>query len=882
MKIRTFEINREGRLMERKVEGQLEDMKHTLLEALYPGIQLARVQVPVEPLDSIEQALAEQALGNLKLEGVPYRLVGASGSAKSGRFYAVPQSYEKQLSGRFQNWPEAAVSYFGILTSECRHGVLRAAHLRVLVVKDNELGTNDCRGWISQALFSSIKSPDGESLPAGRFYQFRMGFDAVNAKGSFKVMDNEVAKLLQADVVLPDSCLKPALKDRNLLQRLVSPEGRRFQGPAVVGIREISRELEFSSSYTLLVHAPEESVQCEILPRAMAEARKVTQAVTEGNYEALLTLLGSSEAQQELPRSSDPREDERLDFTSCELQSINAYLKADGQGLMMKFKPLIERLKRLLARWTFKLTTAGGFKLPGFALADDGFLFAHQGKVVSGSDWIPKDAATASLPSKKGLVVRYPIRMREDLLPVNLLSAGEVMALLAQELQRQGIQMGTLEARSLVELVESQLQLPGTLTLHSQTAKLNGGDFDFDYVSVVEDCQFPRWVESRFSNPGRPAQQKAKLAKVKSFWWNLPSVAMSVRGNEIGSITDLITSCLAVGKEDLAYELVEQLQCALDSLKHGVKVNTERIAEIRRQVNPAPWLALKQVKTVSEMPLHFAVSEHDKVGRLYNLVRKEVHDLFAEQLPLSAYRNLISGHHCTREMLEETRGIYLSYAVQVSEVIKQKEQLQLELAKAQQAWDAVKELGPEHRDQKRQVAFKRRQARAAFLHFEKVTARKEFGNAVVLVKKWAVGKMQDRPAWAQALLHVVCGVKDSKATGAILLHAFPQEMVDALVEKTGGRPVLVTVPQLPDGAVSVELAEADQCCRIFMTHGEEKTLLIEITAEGDVVMDGRRIKSIKAFPLKSGNGELRDGRVVFAGIPQHPKITPFKSNGAVA
>ena len=106
--------------------------------------------------------------------------------------------------------------------------------------------------------------------------------------------------------------------------------------------------------------------------------------------------------------------------------------------------------------------------------------------------------------------------------------------------------------------------------------------------------------------------------------------------------------------------------------------------------------------------------------------------------------------------------------------------------------------------------------------------------------------------------------------------------MDALVEKTGGRPVVVTAPQLPDGAVSVEVAEADQCCRIFMTHGEEKTLLIEITAEGDVVMDGRRIKSIRPFPLKSGNGELRDGKVVFAEIPQHPKITPFKSNGAVA
>jgi hypothetical protein len=439
-----------------------------------------------------------------------------------------------------------------------------------------------------------------------------------------------------------------------------------------------------------------------------------------------------------------------------------------------------------------------------------------------------------------------------------------------------------MEARSLVDLVESQIQLLGTLTLHSQTAKLNGGDFDFDYVSVVEDTRFPRWVESRFSHSGGPTQKKEKLAKVKSFWWNLPSVAMSARGNDIGSITDLITSCLSLGKEELAYELVEELQSALDSLKHGVLVNSERIAEIRRQVSSAPWFALKQVKTVSEMPLHFEVSEHDKVGRLYNLVRKEVNDLFAEHLPLSAYKNLISGHQYTRQMLEETRGIYLSYAVQVSEVLKKKEQLQAELTQAQVEWGTVKDLGKEHREQKKQAAFKRRQARVALLHFEKVTAKKELGNAVVLVKKWAGGKTEGRSAWAQALLHVVCGVKDSKATGAILLHAFPQEMVDALVEKTGGRPVVVNTPKLPDGEISVEYVETDESCRIFMTHGEQKTLLIEITAEGDVLMDGRHIKSVKPFPLKSGNGQVREGKMVFTETPQHPQIKPFKSKEAVA
>ena len=94
--------------------------------------------------------------------------------------------------------------------------------------------------------------------------------------------------------------------------------------------------------------------------------------------------------------------------------------------------------------------------------------------------------------------------------------------------------------------------------------------------------------------------------------------------------------------------------------------------------------------------------------------------------------------------------------------------------------------------------------------------------------------------------------------------------------------MVVNAPQLPDGEISVEYVETDESCRIFMTHGEQKTLLIEITAEGDVLMDGRRIKSVKPFPLRSGNGQVRDGKMVFTETPQHPQIKPFKSKEAVA
>jgi len=61
--------------------------------------------------------------------------------------------------------------------------------------------------------------------------------------------------------------------------------GRRFRGDVVVGIREVSRQLEFESSYTLVEHAPEDSIQLEILPQAMKQVARLSEAVGQGRYE---------------------------------------------------------------------------------------------------------------------------------------------------------------------------------------------------------------------------------------------------------------------------------------------------------------------------------------------------------------------------------------------------------------------------------------------------------------------------------------------------------------------------------------------------------------------------------------------------------------------
>ena len=316
-------------------------------------------------------------------------------------------------------------------------------------------------------------------------------------------------------------------------------------------------------------------------------------------------------------------------------------LKVDSSGYLIKHPYINNALNRLLAKWTFKLSTAGGFKIPGFALADDGFLALYQGQVVAASDWLPEDRAISSVPCRKGLVVRYPIRMFEDLLPYTRVSTEEAVALVTEAIEEQN--GCSIDEQAAVDLVEKQIRLEGAFTLHSETAAKNGGDFDFDLVAVVEGDRFPRFVESRFAHQDRHEKGKTKRTKKQSPWWNLALVANQAKGNQIGSITDLKTSCYAAGFRGEAYQLVDELQHALDSLKWGTEVNQELIAEIRKKVPLAPWLQLKDKERVSDMPVHVEVLPTDKIGYLYNLARKEVEDFFSSTLPIGDFHGLITG-----------------------------------------------------------------------------------------------------------------------------------------------------------------------------------------------------------------------------------------------
>ena len=865
--IQNLEIDRNGRIAPRLHD--LEPLENTLLSVLYPGIKVASVNVPAELLDDYEESQVENALARLVFKGVHYKLVGASGSAKKGKFYFVDQEHSRAIAERFQHWPQAAIVYFGILVSPCKV-MMEAPDSRVLVVPDRKLGTNDCRGWIRRSLFQRLQEKHDDELlslqfdrlrrerrgtvrdedldeqersillldakreiawkrlPEGRFYQFRMAFGNTQAKGAFKIMEDDVSDALEADFVLPESAVKPGLKIPAVMYSIIGP-GRRFRGHVVMGIREVSRQLEFESSYTLVEHAPEDSIQLEILPQAMKQVARLSEAVGQGRYEELLELLG---------RHPDKVSADLLDQDGGEeFRVVEGLLLADASGEIVRHPYVNNQLNKLLARWAFKTATGGGFRLPAFALMDDGYLFLKDGQMFSGADWIPEHRAIVPLASKHGLCVRYPIRMVDDLLPFGNLSDDEIFAELNKDLCRASCTLSDAEVR---DLVARQLRLEGTYVLHSETAKKNGGDYDFDWICVVEEDRFPRFVTARFARGLGAQQGKNKANKARDPWFNLEHVAMKARGNHIGSITDLMTSCRAAGRGDLAQQLAVELQKALDSLKWQVQPDLKLVAEVRQQICQAPWLRYKNERRVSDLPLHVETEKTDRVGHLYNHIRKQIEDLLTNKAPIEAFKALVVGEEVTRYMLEDCRFINRVYAAMVGKIAERRELLKKQLEKAKAEWEAVRQSSD--KELRRQRLFASNQAHGA-CRADEERGKYEMKAILALIRIWAQNKTENRAAWLQALNRVVCA--GERSTGSILFLAFPQELILKLAERTGGKAVRVHIPRLYEGFVRIDDQGRTFLVDPLKNGGQKHTFLFKY-AGGKILLDDDKSEQAQA------------------------------------
>jgi len=372
----------------------------------------------------------------------------------------------------------------------------------------------------------------------------------------------------------------------------------------------------------------------------------------------------------------------------------------------------------------------------------------------------------------------------------------------------------------------------------------------------------------------------------------LPQVAMQARGNQIGSITDLKTSCLATGREDLARELVDQLQNALDQLKHGTQPDQDVIRSIRNEVTKAPWLKLKKKQRIAEMDEHLPVTECDKIGRLYNFLRKEVGRYFGESAvaPLSDFRGLIGGAEFTPEIFAECFTVNKYYGGVVTQILSRRRELWEQLEEA----NAEVEKKGDDAEARKEAMFRRNQASAAFSVYEQ-RSREELRALIDHVRMWAQGKNGTRLAYLSALHAIVCRDKRPDpehefvpGTGSIVFYAFPQEVVDQIAERTGGRPVTVEIPNLCDGEV-----EIDRDGRIFLvthfTNGDSELherliFLAQVTRKGEVFRErdvqGSPIvmERVRPFSIQPGRSEARNGIVTFPETRRRPEVP----NGMIA
>src|SRR5437879_8355530 len=305
---------------------------------------------------------------------------------------------------------------------------------------------------------------------------------------------------------------------------------------------------------------------------------------------------------------------------------------------------------------------------------------------------------------------------------------------------------------------------------------------------------------------------------------------------------------MAAGQPELAYELVRELQNALDSLKHGTQVDRERIAEIRKRIKTAAWLKYKREDQVSRMPVSIEVEPTDKVGYLYNAVRKEVDDFFRTTLPISDFHGVIAGATFAQEMFQECREINRLYAAEVSRIMTRKSEVEKTFQEAEAEFEAQRN----NADRKaRDAARRRRNAAQLTLQSEKERTNDELKALMMLVRKWADEKKENRRGWCQALHTVVCG---GRSKGSLLWSTFPQEAIDMIGEETGSQPVQVAAPDLVDGETEFDHEE-----RVFLVehlkgeNGENevrRTLLLQIKQNGDVFREGRRVSRVHPFPLK--------------------------------
>ena len=281
------------------------------------------------------------------------------------------------------------------------------------------------------------------------------------------------------------------------------------------------------------------------------------------------------------------------------------------------------------------------------------------------------------------------------------------------------------------------------------------------------------------------------------------------------------------------------------------------------------------------------VDASGKVGNLHNFVRKELGRFFGSAVTasLSDFRGMIGRQSFTPEIYQECFVVNLYYGNRVTEIMSRRQQLVAELGKANAEIEAHKHDA----EARKELFFRRNQASAALNTYDK-RAGEELTALLNQLQKWSSSKNGTRLSYLSALHSIVCWerrpVPDPNfvaGTGSMVLYSFPQEVVNQIAERTGGRPVTVEIPNLCDGEV-----ESDAEGQIFLVqpftqaNGQlvDRLLFVAHVTKTGVVFTDRDEKGSpiilergRSFPIKAGPSFVCRGKVVFPQTQQRPELS---------
>ena len=199
--------------------------------------------------------------------GRQYKVLGASSSLKDGKVWLATKGVIEAIHSYFGSSQEA-LAYLGIYTSNCHHGIWETEQ-EIKVVDDGykvngKLITGDGEGYIPRDLYEELNMDE-------RQIQVRLHGETWIGKGTLHPYDGN-------EFIIPKSMIKG---------KGMPKDGKQY---FILGIREVARELKFSSSWTLLQFFSQETIE-STLPKLNEELDSLEGVLT--SKEKALSFLGS-------------------------------------------------------------------------------------------------------------------------------------------------------------------------------------------------------------------------------------------------------------------------------------------------------------------------------------------------------------------------------------------------------------------------------------------------------------------------------------------------------------------------------------------------------------------------------------------------------------